>query len=434
MIKTIVIVTPFFPPVNTPDIHRVRQSLIHWVKNDVKVSILCADWNQSGGVYDPDLLLTVPKEIEIIMLKSIPLFISKFTGFNSIAYRILPSLFLSGTWQIYKRSPDLIYFSTTMFPVTIVGRFWRWLINKPVLIDMQDPWRSDIYLDLPKNQRPPKFIFSYTLDKWMEKWVMKKIDGIICVSPAYISMLMNRYHWLRNEQFKVIPFGVSEYDMTIAKQLTTELPFLEKGKINLVYTGVCNKQMLPVIKLFLSGFKLGLTRYPGKFENIRIVFIGTSYEQGAKKEFAVTPIAAELGIESVVSEYPERVQYLTAIKYQQESSGLLLIGTTDKSYTPSKLYPYLLSQKPILAFLHEESPAVTIFKSISDQMLFIFNEISKSEVDKMSEYLSDFVDSINLKKEINENEMLRYKSESMAQLQLEFFSEVQSDFNGYKDK
>ncbi len=431
MIRKVVVVTPFFPPINTPDIHRVRQSLIHWIESNVEVTVICADWKQSGGVYDPDLLLTVPVQVKIIRLKSIPLFISKFTGFNSIAYRILPALFLFGTWQVFKRSPDIIYFSTTMFPVAVVGRLWRWLINKPIVIDMQDPWRSDIYLNLPKAQRPPKFIFSYTLDKWMEKWVMSKIDGIICVSPSYISMLMDRYKKLRREQFKVIPFGVSEQDMRIAEKLATELPYLEKGKINLVYTGVCNKHMLPVIRLFLSGFQSASMRFPDKFKNVRIVFIGTSYVQGKNQVLSVTPIASELGIESTVKEYPERVQYLTAVKYQQESSGLLLIGTTDKTYTPSKLYPYLLSKKPVISFLHEESPAVEIFKSISDQDLFVFNEINENQINKMVDYLTDFIDSIGTKKEINENEMLKYKSESMAQLQMDFFIKIQDDFNGY---
>ena len=241
-------------------------------------------------------------------------------------------------------------------------------------------------------------------------------------------MLMDRYSNLKVEQFTVIPFGVSEHDMKIAEKLQTELPFLEKGKINLIYTGVCNKQMIPVIRLFLSGVKTALAKFPEKFENIRIAFIGTSYIQGKNRILSVTPVMAELGLESIVKEYPDRVQYLTAVKYQQEASGLLLIGTIDPTYTPSKLYPYLLSRKPVLGFLHEKSPAVNVFKRISNQKLFVFNESDDTQIGKMVDYLCTFLETIDTKKEINETEMLKYKSESMASLQMEFFCKVQKQY------
>ena len=82
---------------------------------------------------------------------------------------------------------------------------------------MQDPWHSDYYNDKPKEQQPPKYWFSYRLNKFLEPIAMKNVDGLISVSGDYIKTLKTRYPQISNIPSTVITFGAFEKDFDIAK-------------------------------------------------------------------------------------------------------------------------------------------------------------------------------------------------------------------------
>src|SRR6185312_6379437 len=50
-------------------------------------------------------------------------------------------------------------------------------------------------------------------------------------------------------------------------------------------------------------------------------------------------------------EVPHRVGYLEAIRLQNAADCLLLLGSTDLAYSPSKVYLYYLSRRPIVALV-----------------------------------------------------------------------------------
>src|SRR5690606_1772161 len=134
---------------------------------------------------------------------------------------------------------DLIYFSTTQFPVCILGAYWKKKFGIPYVIDMQDPWHSTYYLDKPKNERPPKFWFSYRLNKYLEPLAMKGVDGLISVSGAYLETLHRRYPETRQLPQEVITFGAFEQDFEIARRHPELQPAFQRipGCIHLVYVG-----------------------------------------------------------------------------------------------------------------------------------------------------------------------------------------------------
>src|SRR5690606_16191048 len=111
---------------------------------------------------------------------------------------------------------DLVYFSTTQFPVCILGAYWKRKFGIPYVIDMQDPWHSEYYQNKPKNEQPPKYWFSYRLNKWLEPIAIKQVDGLIAVSEQYIKDLQQRYNL--NIPNKTITFGYSEIDLNISQQ------------------------------------------------------------------------------------------------------------------------------------------------------------------------------------------------------------------------
>ena len=95
---------------------------------------------------------------------------------------------------------------------------------------------------------------------------------------------------------------------------------------------------------------------------LRLHFFGTS-NQSASEPFRVLPIARECGVEDAVTEVPGRLDYLDALSVLTQASAILLLGSSERHYTASKLYPALLARRPILALFHEASSVVSILRS-----------------------------------------------------------------------
>jgi hypothetical protein len=61
-----------------------------------------------------------------------------------------------------------------------------------------------------------------------------------------------------------------------------------------------------------------------------------------------------------VTEIAPRINYLDALTVQAEATAILMMGSSERHYTASKLYPGLLAKRPILAVYHEASSVVEI--------------------------------------------------------------------------
>ena len=134
--------------------HRVRQSVCYFEDFGWKPTIVSVDEKQVEGVEDPLLLKSLPKGLEVIRVKA---FSSKWTrkiGLGALALRSLYFYFKEVNAVLKKDSFQLVYFSTTQFPVLILGRYWKWRFKIPYVIDMQDPWHSTYYQDKPKAEGP----------------------------------------------------------------------------------------------------------------------------------------------------------------------------------------------------------------------------------------------------------------------------------------
>ena len=90
--------------------------------------------------------------------------------------------------------------------------------------------------------------------------------------------------------------------------------------------------------------------------------MGTTYAPKAEGLYQVLPIARECGVDDIVEERPSRVQHLDAIQILLDSDALVVVGSEAPHYTASKIFPYILAAKPLLAIFHEESSAVKLLQ------------------------------------------------------------------------
>ncbi len=364
--KRLLIISPYFPPSNTADMQRIRMSLPYFKEFGWIPEVVTVHESYADTIKDELLLKSIPPDIPIHRIKAwSKRWTSKF-GLGSLALRSLWFYYWAVSRLLKEKKFDLIYFSTTEFPVTVLGAFWKKRFHVPYVIDMQDPWHSTYYEDKPSSERPPKYWFSYRMNKFLEPIAMNTADGLISVSKSYIQTLQERYPHLLSKPAEVITFGAFQPDFEIAEQhhhtLTSHLP-ANDTLIHLVYIGRGGYDMLPALRIVLDCLQLGLQEYPAHFERIRIHFIGTSYAPKGQGKPTLKPLADELGLGNQVSEYTDRIGFYESLKTLQNADGLVIIGSDDPAYTASKIYPYVLAKKPLLGVFHPSSSAVEILKT-----------------------------------------------------------------------
>jgi hypothetical protein len=358
----ILAISPNFPPVNAADMHRIRQSLPYFSEMDCETIVLAVEPEYVEMGQDPLLLKTIPEDMQIIRLKAFRAEKTRKFGLGNIGYRSLWQFYKAGNKLLRKGGFDLVYFTTTAFPVMVLGRIWKRKFGVPFIIDMQDPWRNDFYLDKPKNERPPKFWLAYRMDKYMEAFAMKKVDGIVSVSEGYPETLMERYPRIKKDMCTVIPFGGAGIDFEVLDKASIGNRLFNPGDgyIHCVYIGRGGHDMNLALKAIFSAFAHGLAKDPEFFEKIKMYFVGTSYAADGKGLKTIEPNAEKYSVQNRVIEITDRLPYFEAMRVLKDADMQIIPGSTDTNYTASKLYPYILSQRPLLAVFNKNSSVVRI--------------------------------------------------------------------------
>jgi hypothetical protein len=392
--KKVLIISPNFPPVNAADMHRVRQSMPYFEEMGWKATVVAVEPEFVEMGIDENLLATLPEDSEIIRLKAFNSSNTRKFGLGNLGMRALWHLYKWGNKNISKGKFDLVYFSTTAFPVMVLGRYWKSKFGLPFVVDMQDPWRNDYYLNVPRKQRPPKFWLAYRLDKWMESYTMKKVDGIISVSDSYPEVLRKRYPGISSVPSETIPFGGAKIDFDVLEKLELRNvnSILEEGKINIVYVGRGGHDMALALNAMFKSLKRGLDQDPALYSRIRMNFIGTSYARDGLGIKTIEPLAQSHDIGHMVSEMTDRLPYFEALSLLKHADVLFIPGSQDSQYTASKLYPYILANRPLMAIFHENSSVVRILKETNAGEVATFSE--EHSADKISVTVFELFDKM----------------------------------------
>jgi glycosyltransferase involved in cell wall biosynthesis len=362
--KKVLVISPNFPPVNAADMHRIRQSLLYFNEFGWEATVIAVEPQYIEMNEDPLLLETLPKEAKIIRIKAFEAKTTRKFGLGNSGYRSMWQYYTAGNKLLRNNQFDLVYFSTTAFPVMVLGRIWKKKFKVPYIIDMQDPWRNDFYLDKPKSERPPKFWMAYHMDKYLEAFTMKKVDGIVSVSAGYPKMLMERYSNIKPDDCTVIPFGGASIDFEVLDKVSipNKIFKLDNEKIHIVYIGRGGHDMQLALGAIFAGLAQGVKENPSLFERLMLYFIGTSYAADGQGSKTVEPVAKRYGVDSQVVEITDRLPYFEAMRVLKDADLLIIPGSTDTNYTASKLYPYILAKRPLIAVFNESSSVVEILK------------------------------------------------------------------------
>jgi hypothetical protein len=422
--KKALIISPYFPPSNAADMQRVRMSLPYFKEFGWDAEVVIVAPEHSDILKDNLLLQSIPKEIKIHEVKA---FSKKWTskfGLGSIALRSL-WFFRKRVNEILKESKfDLIYFSTTQFPVCALGAYWKKRFGISYVIDMQDPWHSEYYRNKPKYEHPPKYWFSYRLNKYLEPIAMKHVDGLISVSENYIVDLKTRYPEIKDIPAATITFGAFAADMKIAADNKSLFkPILDPDTINIAYVGRGGADMNSAVSTLFRAIKAGTESEPELFKKLKLYFIGTSYAAAGHGKATILPIAQQFGMEDKVVEITDRISFYHTLATLQKADALFIPGSDDPKYSASKIYPYLLTKKPLLAIFNSKSPALEILSACGSEYAYSYDVTEKIEL-KIDQFIKGVING-NIGEQVYDNDYIQqYSAGNMTRLQCEIFSKV----------
>jgi Glycosyl transferase 4-like domain len=381
--KCVAIVAPDFVPSGTPPALRVRFFATHLQEYGWDPIVIATDPGWYDWQTDPENVRLLPANLDVIRTPALPLSWTRKVGIGDIGLRTLMY-----QWQALRRlcragRVDAVFISISPFYTAVLGRLIWQEFKIPYIIDYIDPWVNDFYLTQPTAQRPGgrKWILAHRIARLIEPFALKHVAQLTSVSHATMDGIYRRYPWLADVDTTEIPYGGEPGDWDYVHEHPRRNHVFDRndGYFHICYVGTVGAGMRSTIRALFAALRCGLDRKPARFDKLRLHFVGTTYAAGAHRRNQVLDIAEETGVTAAVSEHPGRIPYLDTLQVLSDSSALIVIGSEEPHYTASKLFPYILAGRPLLAIAHESSSIVRIMQDTGAGSVTTFNDSHPSK-------------------------------------------------------
>jgi len=381
-LNRVLIIGADFVPSSLPPATRIRFFASHLHEFGWEPTVLTTDPTYYESAVDAENELLIPAALKIIRTRAFPAKVTRKFGVGDVGMRSI--------WQHWRelsrlaktQRPDLIFIPVPPGVPMILGRLAHLRFQIPYVIDYIDPWVSDFYRQLPRKQRPRKWFLSSRLARGLEPFALKRVNHLTAVSKGTTEQIFNRYGWLSNVGATEIPYGAEEGDFQYLRRNPRKNKIFDPadGYLHACYIGAYTEGMKPALCALFAAFRQGLEHEPNLFSRIRLHFIGSTYSTEGIDPFRVTKVARQCQVEPWITEHPQRISYLDSLQTMLEADGLLLLGSDEPHYTASKVFPYILSRRPLLAIAHESSSIVSILRQTRAGFVVSFsNERDPSE-------------------------------------------------------
>lgn len=356
--KTVVLVAPHFFPSFLPAVHRARLWAYHLPEFGWRPIIVTTDPRYYECQVDEELNQLVPDDVRVIRTRALatrPIRIIGNLGFRSMwwYYRAIREL-------AAREKIDFVHITCDSFPASLIGARIQRRLGIPYGIDYQDPWIPET----PDRSAPfTKPWFARRVSEMLEPRAVRSARLITGINEHYFASMLARNPDVRKRAVTAgMPFGSSPRDFEFLERRSRK-PFLfdpSDGKLHLIYAGALLPQSHGVLERLFEALKAVL-RDPRFANRLRLHFVGTGMREGDPDSgHTVTPYVEKWKLRGVVDELPSRVSYLDVLNHLRLASGVLVIGSTEPHYSPSKIYQAALSRRPVFALLHRDSTAVPL--------------------------------------------------------------------------
>lgn len=354
MTRRVAIVSPYFPPSTLAGVHRARHLARHLPTYGWEPTIVCVDERHHEETLDPALARLVPKTADVRKVGAIPSRWARPLGIGDLSLRGYVPIRRALGDLAARHAVDAVLVTMGPYYTALAGASIKRRYRLPLVLDYQDPWVSRWGATRPALS---KVGASHRLAEWLEPRAVRWADHVTSVSEGTNREIRERYPALSEDRFSVMPIGGDPLDFDAAEAVANGWfeRRLDPSLRYVSYVGTLLPRAGETLRAFLRAYARWRRADPEKATALRLLFVGTSNQPDGHEAYGVLPVAREEGVEDAVLEFPGRVPYLDALGILRRSTALLALGSDEPHYTASKIYPLLLSRRPVLAVFHEES-------------------------------------------------------------------------------
>ncbi|GGD49807.1 hypothetical protein GCM10011411_07020 [Aurantiacibacter arachoides] len=317
--------------------------------------MVCVDERFYEEPADPELAKLVDPSVEIVRVEALDQAHARPFGLGDIGLRGYRGIRRAIANLMRTRQIDAVLITGSPFYPMLLSNWIRRTFKVPVVLDFQDPWRSDWGDTLPLLSKGSA---SHALSKLLEPRAMGGASHVTTVSAEQARKLVARYHALGPQDVTAIPIGSDPADFEALRRGAAPTTIvIDERRWNLTYPGTIWPLVLPTLEAFLQGLAAWRARFPDAAANVTVNFIGTTAQPNNTNEYRVMPLAERAGVADLVNEVPQRLPYVDALTALSRSDAGLMLGSEEAHYTASKLSLFLMSERPYLALFHEQSDA-----------------------------------------------------------------------------
>jgi len=368
--RRVLMVSPHFPPDSSAASHRVRLLAPHLEGAGWLPTVVTLEPSAYEGRLDPDLAALVPASLRVIRAPAWRASTTRAFGLGDLGLRGFTGLRHACRTLLRSEPFDAVFI--TVYPVypALAGAGLKREFGLPFVLDYQDPWVGAWGLSVgggPGGAPDWKSRASRRLGTWLEPKAVHAADAIVAVSQGTIDGIVERIPAAARVPHAVIPLGFEPGDFAALRDRPLSgAPFdSADGAVHLCYVGTLLPAGVETLRLLLQGLARARRDDPGA-SRLRLHFFGTS-NQSESAVHRVLPIARDCGVADAVTEEPSRLDYLDALSVLTHAAAIVLLGSSERHYTASKLYPALLAKRPILALFHEQSSVVSILRAAASE-------------------------------------------------------------------
>ena len=360
--RRVLMISPHFPPDSTAATHRARLLAPHLPAHGWQPTVLTVDPRDYEGRLDPDLLSSVPADVGVVRVRAWPARASRMAGIGDLGIRAFANLWRGAADLMAADRFDAVFI--TIYPAypALLGPLLKRRFSFAFVLDYQDPWVGEWGRSagpLAGGRPDVKSRVSRFVAARMEPYALRAADAVTAVSSATYEQALERTPDARPRRCAELPIGWDPADLEHAGG--GPATFRDDGLMHLAYVGTLLPTGFETLRATLAAVA-ALRARSHDAARLRLHFFGTSNQRTPDAPLRVMPVAAEYGLGDVVTEHAPRLDYFEALRVLRDSTAVLLLGSRERHYTPSKVFPALVAKRPVLAVLHEASSASDLLR------------------------------------------------------------------------
>jgi glycosyltransferase involved in cell wall biosynthesis len=358
--RRVLMISPHFPPDSTAATHRVRLLAPHMAGHGWEPTVLTVDPRDYEGRLDAALFDSVPSSVRIVRTRAWPARASRAVGVGDLGIRAFQGLWRGASDLLSQEPFDAVFI--TIYPAypALLGPLLKRRFTFAFVLDYQDPWVGEWGRSAgPGLDGRPDFKSraSRFVAARLEPYALRAADAVTAVSSATYEQALARTPDAKPRVSAELPIGWDRRDLEFVDQSGPRVAmFPDDGLVHLSYVGTLLPTGFDTLRAVMAAVAALRASTPAAMR-LRLHFFGTSNQRTADAPARVLPVAAEYGLLDIVTESAPRLDYFEALRVLRDSTAVLLLGSSERHYTPSKVFPALVAQRPVVAVLHAESSA-----------------------------------------------------------------------------